>query len=327
MNPTQFGLTYEIFVVDRVVTFTSTTLIQPAPSAGVRHRQAQIIVPPMCYDWCNNCLLEAQSVGKTPALCRPESAFETSLLSCLQCIAVHHLDVGDALLQISPQFQQFMDYCDQTALVVGTSATVVATVAGETRTSVVPTTSVTLVATLPSAPPASTVVLVSSAPAPAAVSPTTITTTPESSPAPISTVPITTTATLPTTLTSLVGGETLTGSQLSQFTIVMPAGNGSTTAMAGPDLSGATIIFAGNTTSILTSSYVTTYTSAEVVTIAPLSTRSGTSFIAASPSPTGSASTPVAPSASEFTGAASSITVLYDPSWVAALIAGLLALF
>ncbi len=326
MNPTQFGLTYQIFVVDRVVTFTSTTLIPPAPSAGVRHRQAQIVVPPMCYDWCNNCLLEAQSVGKTPALCRPESAFETSLLSCLQCIAVHHLDVGNALLQISPQFQQFMDYCDQTALVVGTSATVVATVAGEARTSVVPTTSVTIVATLPSAPPASTVVLVSSVPPPPAAppsSPTTIMTTPVVK----STVPITTTATLPTTVTSLVGGETLTGSQLSQITIVMPAGNNSTTAMAGPDLSGATIIFAGNSTSTLTSSYVTTYTSAVVVTTEPLSTQSGTSFIAASPPPSGSARTPVAPSASEFTGAADVNNPHYGPSWLAVLLAGLLALF
>jgi hypothetical protein len=315
MNPTEFGLTYQIFVIDRVITLTSTTVIPPAPSIGAR--QFQTVVPAACYDWCNNVLLEAQSQGKTPALCKPGSAFETGLLNCLTCIAKHPVDTVETTLglaRIAPQFQQFLDYCDRTAGIQSgtayitsvpdatTAAVVTSTVVAES-TVVVPAVSVTTV--VPSSAESSVL-------APISVN--------ASSPVAgigASTVPITTTATLPTTITSVEGASTVAGSELSQVTIIMGSGN-ATTTMAGTDLSGATIIFAGNMTSILTSSYVTTITSSAVQT----SIVDSTSVVDSSSA--GSASSA---SASAFTGSATTVNPHYGTSWVATLLTGLIALF
>ena len=122
MNPRDYGLSYDIFAGTEVITYTSTTTILEAPTQAVRARQAQTSVPAACYPWCNNCLLEAQAVGKTPALCVPGSPFEIDVNDCEQCIAYHKSDSTGSFVQIAPQFQQFINYCAQIS-----STTVVST--------------------------------------------------------------------------------------------------------------------------------------------------------------------------------------------------------
>jgi hypothetical protein len=124
MNPRDYGLSYDIFVATEVITYTSTTTIIEAPTQAVRARQAQTSVPAACYPWCNNCLLEAQAVGKSPALCVPGSAFEIDMNDCEQCIAYHKSDGAGTFVQIAPQFQQFINYCAQiSSTTVGSTAT------------------------------------------------------------------------------------------------------------------------------------------------------------------------------------------------------------
>jgi hypothetical protein len=113
MNPGDYGLSYEIFVESQVITYTYTETIIQAPTPVVRARQAQTSVPAACYPWCNNCLLEAQAVGKTPALCANGSAFEVDVNDCEQCIAYHKSDSSGTFVKIAPQFQQFINYCAQ----------------------------------------------------------------------------------------------------------------------------------------------------------------------------------------------------------------------
>jgi hypothetical protein len=113
MNPADYGLSYEIFVETQVITHTYTETTIEAPTPVVRARQAQTSVPAACYPWCNNCLLEAQAVGKTPALCANGSAFEVDVNDCEQCIAYHKSDTSGTFVKIAPQFQQFINYCAQ----------------------------------------------------------------------------------------------------------------------------------------------------------------------------------------------------------------------
>jgi len=109
MNPQQYGLNYEIFTVSEVVEYTSTIVHQPTQTVAAR--QAITNVPGVCYPWCNNCLLEAQSSGKNPNLCMPGSSFETGVESCQECIVVHKADDSGEFVQVAPQFQQFINYC------------------------------------------------------------------------------------------------------------------------------------------------------------------------------------------------------------------------
>ncbi|KAJ9621129.1 hypothetical protein H2204_012023 [Knufia peltigerae] len=228
MGPEQFGLTYQIFVVDEVFTLTSTFLEQPTPTLAAR--QAQTSVPGACYPWCNNCLLEAQSSGKSPKLCLPGSAFETSLNQCEQCINVHRGD-DTGFVQIAPQFQQFLDYCDQYAtVVVTTSATVTTSNAGGTTVSVVSSTISTTVT-----PKASASTSTSSGPLSSSttVVATTVTTpTSPSSAAPTS-PPITTTESAPSTSYTQT---TVASTDWPQITIIMPVGDNSTTTVYGSTL-------------------------------------------------------------------------------------------
>ena len=236
MNPGDWGLSYGIFVENRVVTYTYTTTILEAPTPAVHARQAQTSVPPACYPWCNNCLLEAQAVGKTPALCASGSAFEVDLSDCEQCIAYHKSDSSGTYVTIAPQFQQFINYCAQvssstsvgstTSTYTSTPLPVIQTSSSKTSTSTPPavtststslTSSTVLVApsvstaTPPSSSsvPPSTVVIapsVSKAPPPSSssVTPSTVVIAPSVSKAPppsSSTVTATLTVAGPTTAT------------------------------------------------------------------------------------------------------------------------------
>ena len=204
MAPGDFGFGYEIFVVDKVTTITSTFVVPPAatgvPAPPVfKARQQQINVPGPCYTWCNNPMLEVQALGKTPALCQPSSAFLASLSQCKACIDFHALDdlsETDTFLPIAPQFQQFLDYCaGYTTTTVNGQPTAIQTSVGSEPTVMVPTT-VTLDVIGTS--------ISGLAPTPA---------------------------------------ETITGDAVEQLLIIMQRG-GSTTTLSSDDLEGATLILA-----------------------------------------------------------------------------------
>lgn len=136
MDPTSYGLTYEIFVIEQELTYTETIVLPPNPTSVPRYfpkikaRQGQTDIPPNCYPWCNNALLEVQSLGKSPEICESGSAFLTSVGQCRECIE-YHADPAqpDSFVRIAPQFQQFIDYCDVPA------STTVSTTVSTTLTS------------------------------------------------------------------------------------------------------------------------------------------------------------------------------------------------
>ncbi|EXJ95941.1 hypothetical protein A1O1_01066 [Capronia coronata CBS 617.96] len=356
MDPTEFGLSYQIFIVEEVYTVTSTTLLLPTPTVGAR--QAQTSVPGACYPWCNNCLLEAQARGKTSALCVPGSAFEVSLSQCEQCIDVHKADNVGSFVQVAPQFQQFLDYCAQfLTIVVTTSVTATATnaqgstfstlsvelyttvtpkISGSTLTSAVPHTSLTTVVgtTVTNATPSltsstetiaiststatasvaslsksvsanvtsrteatSVVVTVSSETLPVIVTTTTAVTSRTSLPT-SSGSPYVTTAAVSTTLYSL---STITGSQWSQITIILPLADNSTTTVYGSDLTGgATLVLPGSST---ITSYLTTMTLTPGILISGIPSSISATFTG--PATMQSTTPPITPSA--FTGGTSGL--------------------
>ena len=100
------------------------------------------------------------------------------------------------------------------------------------------------------------------------------------------------------------------GSDLGQVTIIMPVGLNSTTALSGSELSGATVVIPISGTSVITSSYVTTIT--------------GDAAMTSEPSPMASST---GPSPSTFTGAAAIIGPHLGSSWLATLLAAMLAVF
>ncbi|EXJ65185.1 hypothetical protein A1O7_01525 [Cladophialophora yegresii CBS 114405] len=345
MDPTQFGLTYDIFVVNEVLTRTTTILLPPSPTVAAR--QAQTKVPGACYPWCNNCLLEAQSNGKTSKLCVPGSAFEVSLAQCEQCIDYHKADDSASFVQIAPQFQQFLDYCEQFST-VGVSTTLttpttnaagstLATATGTIMTTVTPKSS----APPPSSAPSSPVVTIATlTPVPSPTTATsegstmtatvsTLSTLPTSSPsstppAPISsaTQPYTTTETVVTTSYS---HRTVSGSAWGQVTIIMPVGVNSTTTVYGSDLTsgGATLVLP---TSPTTSTYTTTLTVTPSGEVSALATTTGASGGSAAASGTSTAPQ------STFTGAASALkfsagTYQFQSTAAALTIVSLLATF
>jgi hypothetical protein len=143
LDPNAFGLDYGIFeeeLVTEIVignegsevltTFTTGDWTSQAglnhfpPSAtaaatGAAKRKARnltkrdsTIVPAVCFAQCNNCLIEAQMVGKSPALCLPNSAFESDFQSCQSCVVANG-DSTKATLQtyVEPQFEQFISFC------------------------------------------------------------------------------------------------------------------------------------------------------------------------------------------------------------------------
>jgi len=106
--PSEFGLGYDIFA------FPNGTELQkrsPLPFNALHDRQAQgaTKVAGQCYADCNNCMLEAESTGKTAALCSSGSAFETALSDCKQCIQNH--PSGSTTSGSLPEFQQFLSFC------------------------------------------------------------------------------------------------------------------------------------------------------------------------------------------------------------------------
>ncbi|KPI39789.1 uncharacterized protein AB675_3277 [Cyphellophora attinorum] len=248
VNPTDFGFGYEIFVVDKVVTITSTFVVPPAPTAlpappaapannntGLRLRQAQTNIPGACYTWCNNPMLEVQAIGKTDELCQPNSAFLTSLSQCMACIDYHEQDnlpETDTFLRIAPQFQQFLDYC-----------------AGFTTTTI-----------------SGTPTAFSTSAAPTEVAPTVTVSVSGTTPASSSPTLVPTTVTTDVTGTAISGiaptpATTYTWSEVEAMTVIIVK-NGTTTSFAGNEVADATLVMGavGASQTTITTSGPTTYT-------------------------------------------------------------------
>ena len=333
MNPTDYGLTYDIFVENEVLFQTLTTTIIEQPTGVVRARQAETSIPGACYPWCNNCLIEAQSVGKTPALCAAGSAFEIDMSDCEQCIAYHKSDSTADFVKIAPQFQQFINYCNPvtttvivsptTATQVSTPVPVVATNPTETSTFYpAPTTSTATYltsSTVVSESGSSYIVPGPSSP-PASSPPTTTETLPTSTPSK-STITQTETFGPPTTVT--YGAESTPSTPATSYpansttwttTLVLTL-TGPTTISIGPSSVEATATTAPTTTWTGSSSTITTTMTLEgpsTVTYGAGGSFSGesTSFEASSSPPPSSSAAPqsssstTAAASSTFTGAA-----------------------
>jgi hypothetical protein len=224
MNPTEFGLSYQIFVVDEAITLTSTYVVPPAATqepasppqnnlTTFKGRQSQLDVPGPCFTWCNNALLEAQSSGKTSKLCQPNSAYLITVDSCRVCINAHRSQPSEnAFLRIAPQFQQFQDYCAGFLTTTLTSFMTSATTSGTNiSTTVVPTTYVTAI-------PTSDIVE--------------------------TVIPTTVTSNFVSTSVSGIAPEppsTITGDAVTDITVLFPT-NGTISTLSGSDLIGATLI-------------------------------------------------------------------------------------
>ncbi|KAI0382405.1 hypothetical protein F5Y04DRAFT_252611 [Hypomontagnella monticulosa] len=73
-------------------------------------------IPTVCYDTCNNAFLEAQRVGKTPALCASNSAFTTYYESCESCCKENGVELSEIL-----DFSVYLDYCSAVSATPGSS--------------------------------------------------------------------------------------------------------------------------------------------------------------------------------------------------------------
>jgi hypothetical protein len=109
LNPRDFGLGYGIFQFPW------------APEHSARDLTAT--VPPECFDECNDSMLEAESVGKSPDLCQAGSAFRMLHRACMKCVNFHGwaTTTSDTL----PDFQQFLFYCDNGGLNRSTATSMV----------------------------------------------------------------------------------------------------------------------------------------------------------------------------------------------------------
>ncbi|KAI9720213.1 MAG: hypothetical protein M1812_003031 [Candelaria pacifica] len=143
LNPRNFDLDFDIFQqqVVVVVNLPSKARIRRGPKGRLAKRATT--APRACYDDCNAPMLEAQSTGKTPALCQEGSAFTAGVSDCQTCISGKQGSKSSAYSdQAQPDFQQFLDYCSgssvqtpavqsvavaQSQVVAGSDTTVVAT--------------------------------------------------------------------------------------------------------------------------------------------------------------------------------------------------------
>ncbi|KYK59235.1 hypothetical protein DCS_00365 [Drechmeria coniospora] len=145
LNPEAFGLSYDIFdyyvyedVKDgHATTITtgnwksqaslsewprSSTSATPAhfpPPYGSQRRRRKLhtfgkrdITPGICFDDCNNAFGIAQSVGKTDALCKAGTSFQTSWSQCTECITKNEKSTKTTIRDyVGPEFSQFLEYC------------------------------------------------------------------------------------------------------------------------------------------------------------------------------------------------------------------------
>ncbi|KAG4441760.1 hypothetical protein IFR05_002751 [Cadophora sp. M221] len=226
---THFGST-DIPTSTLVITpsITPTTYAAATGSAHAHWKKARdvihllkrddTIVPAVCYATCNNCYIEAQSVGLSPELCATGSAFRSSYEACQQCVQSSDPTTATDPLKVyvEPKFAKFVDFCAAQAPIPVLQSTSTATVIP------VPATQSVVVATETAPTPTISVAITSQVPAvtstPAAITSQVPAVT--STPVPI---PTTTSSSPPTTTSALVQvtGNMAAGSRQSSFTMMV----------------------------------------------------------------------------------------------------------
>ncbi|GAP92924.1 putative glycoprotein X [Rosellinia necatrix] len=89
------------------------------PLAEILRRTSQLhlrgpTIPAVCYDTCNNANIEAQSIGKSAALCDPGSVFLQYYQACISCIEKESDDEQAVDKDyLDTQFGGYLSYCDQ----------------------------------------------------------------------------------------------------------------------------------------------------------------------------------------------------------------------
>ncbi|TRX92296.1 hypothetical protein FHL15_006911 [Xylaria flabelliformis] len=82
-----------------------------------------LTAPAACYDPCNNASLEAQSIGKIPELCAPDSAFFRYYDSCASCIDASDSGQETTKDYLDSTFGEWIDYCNGSAPAVSPIST------------------------------------------------------------------------------------------------------------------------------------------------------------------------------------------------------------
>jgi hypothetical protein len=143
LNPNAFGLSYDIFAVQEIVTKihgkkttirtgnwisqTAITHFPPEPTTstvtsmkayyarGSRahlSKRDETIAPAVCFGPCNSAWLESQRVGLIPDLCDADSAFTDYTNTCLACIDSNSLDLKLTLREyVGPEFENVWGFC------------------------------------------------------------------------------------------------------------------------------------------------------------------------------------------------------------------------
>ncbi|KAK4444040.1 hypothetical protein QBC34DRAFT_416036 [Podospora aff. communis PSN243] len=92
------------------------------PELPGRVRRDDTVLPAACVDICENAYLEAQSIGKTPALCDPRFGFRNYYDGCQACIGANVADVKLVTqTYLDPMFGQFLEYCASAPTITSTS--------------------------------------------------------------------------------------------------------------------------------------------------------------------------------------------------------------
>lgn len=117
LDPARFGLGFDVFIKAADSPNTGSPSVPSTGAPGVRPRDLNGgVIPATCFGTCNNAYLEAQSLGKTPPLCRPESAFMSYLLACERCAAWNAeqtvAGAGAGAGYLPGKFSQFLLYCE-----------------------------------------------------------------------------------------------------------------------------------------------------------------------------------------------------------------------
>lgn len=83
-------------------------------------KRDETIAPAVCFATCNNCYTEAQSVGKSSALCASDSSFRSYYDACQSCADSNSATPRRSLsVYVEPKFAEFLNFCDsQVALPV-----------------------------------------------------------------------------------------------------------------------------------------------------------------------------------------------------------------
>jgi hypothetical protein len=199
LNPGAFGLSFGIFgeeiITTSVVVYGNTILTTIttgdwASQASITHfatatiipkvkgrqilplqkldiiplqKRDSSVAPAVCYAVCNDCYIEAQNVGLSPALCTSDSPFLSDYGRCQACVANYeNSDKSSLQTYAEPEFAPFVNFCNATpaeSAVQSTSTAVVTpppvtqSVVVATETAPTPTVSVAVTSQVPANTP------------------------------------------------------------------------------------------------------------------------------------------------------------------------------